>query len=365
MGAHAALSAALFVWLLPDPPSIAFGLAFAFAPFVIVRLLGASRAALVVVLLQTLAVLWLRRYGLMIPGLADFGPVDHTLSVIGASYIVLRQIQWVLWRDGRPDEPHDLVAYTAFLLGGFTLLAGPIVAYEQWRDGFRAEDDRLEPDVVLRASHRIVRGYLSAAVLAPILGAVSSLEAVDEAGWSLGARALSVYAYPLFIYFNFAGYCDVVIGLAALAGQRLPENFDKPFAATNVQDFWQRWHITFGDWARDHVGYPLQLSLRRRRVPSGRVLVVSVLAVFLFVGLWHGAEWGFFLFGLLHGLAVLALPLWKRLQPRLLGERGRTWLQDSRGGFALRWLLCFHFLCATIALFNRTPSEALRLLIGG
>lgn len=363
--AHAAVSLGAFALLLPGAPSLAFGLAFVFAPRLLVALLGPERAVAAVVGVQALAVLWLRRYAALIPGLGELAPFAHPVAVVGASYIVLRQIQWAMHRERRPADRGGLAEYTAFLLSGFTLLAGPIVAFDAWRAGFRAEDDILDGDALLSAGHRIVRGYLKVAVLGPILAELSSVAGVEAAGASAAARAVSFYVYPLFLYVNFAGYCDVVIGLGRLAGVRLPENFDRPFVSTNIQEFWQRWHITFSNWARDHVGYPLQLLLRRRRWPARRSLIVSVTAVFTFVGLWHGARWGFVLFGVLHALAVLAVPAWKALEPRLLGERARAWLAHSRSGWALRWVLCFHFLCATMVLFDRSLAEAWWLLSGG
>lgn len=364
MVAHAVVSLAVFGYVLASPGSIGFGLAFVYAPWVLVRALGPERALRAVVVVQALAVLWLRRYAALIPGLGELGVFDHGVAVLGASYVVLRQIQWALHRDDAPDEPTDLGTYTAFLLGGFTLLAGPIVPFGEWRDGFRAKDDVLDVDTLLAAGHRVVRGYLKVAVLAPILGGLSAVAGVEEAGWTTSARLLSFYLYPLFIYVNFAGYCDVVIGLGALAGQRLPENFDRPFSATNIQEFWQRWHMTFTRWLREYVAYPLQMTLRRRRWPAERATAVGVLTVFLFVGLWHGAEWGFLLFGVLHGLAVLALRPWAAVEARWLGAEGRAFLHETRAGHALRWLVFFHFLCATMTLFDRELADAWRILVG-
>jgi alginate O-acetyltransferase complex protein AlgI len=121
------------------------------------------------------------------------------------------------------------------------------------------------------------------------------------------------------ILFDFSGYSDIAIGLGLLFGVRLPPNFDAPMRSTNIQDFWQRWHITLMNFLRDYVFFPL-VNTRIRRLPR-RLFPLQYFSALLLTmalcGLWHGASWSFVLWGTLHGLALVLCSLWRRYCPRL------------------------------------------------
>jgi D-alanyl-lipoteichoic acid acyltransferase DltB (MBOAT superfamily) len=357
---YAAGSLAAFAWVLRDPPTIAVGLAFAYLPYLLQPL--ARRAPRVLIALQFAQFLWLRHYLLALPWFRDAPFLVHAITVIGASYVILRQVDWIWWLEAEPEASTTPVEYTAFMLGLFTLLAGPVVPYAE----FRESAVRKEPDAAARldAAHRIVNGYVKLALIAPFLARVTAVDFVADAGWSTSARLLTFYGYPLYIYLNFAGYCDVVIGIAALANVRLPENFDRPFLATNVQVFWQRWHMTFSQWARHYVLFPSLRWLRggplRRHAAVAQGL--AVLATFVFVGLWHGPTISFLLFGVLHGLAVLAVAPYGRLLRRAIGPARMKVYETHPVARWARTAVCFHFLCLTIMLFERTPEQVWHLL---
>src|SRR5439155_12771521 len=107
--------------------------------------------------------------------------------------------------------------------------------------------------------------------------------------------------YALQLYFDFSGYSDMAVGLAFLLGFRFPQNFNSPYKAVNISDFWRRWHMTLSFWLRDYLFIPLGGS-RRGRVRTLRNLGITM----LLGGLWHGAAWTFVLWGLLHGLYLIA-----------------------------------------------------------
>jgi alginate O-acetyltransferase complex protein AlgI len=110
---------------------------------------------------------------------------------------------------------------------------------------------------------------------------------------------VGLLAYTIQIYFDFSGYTDIAIGLGKIIGIRLPENFNYPYIAESVTDFWRRWHITLSTWFREYVFFPLE---RKRWALLGRQ--VNILIVFLLTGLWHGFGTTFIIWGLLHGLAI-------------------------------------------------------------
>jgi len=144
-------------------------------------------------------------------------------------------------------------------------------------------------------------------------------------GWSqsFGAYLMSAVFYTIFLYANFAGYMDIVIGIGGLLGQSLPENFDRPFAARNFLELWTRWHITLSQWFRTYVFNPL-LQLLAARVSNPRLApylaVVVFFVTFLLMGVWHGASSVFVLYGLFMGAGASVNKLWQVLAVKRLGK---------------------------------------------
>jgi alginate O-acetyltransferase complex protein AlgI len=128
-----------------------------------------------------------------------------------------------------------------------------------------------------------------------------------------------VYAYAVQIYADFAGYTNIAIGVALLLGFKFPQNFNAPYAATSIQDFWRRWHMTLSRWLRDYVYIPLGGS-RHGSIATYR----NLMATMLLGGLWHGAAWTFVVWGGIHGVA-LSVSRWRRTRPGYVAPRPTTW----------------------------------------
>lgn len=356
---YAALSLAVYAWIMPDAPALALSLFFVYWPWAWLRfrrpLPRWSVGALVCV--QTALLLWSRKYLALVPGLAASSLVSHAIVIVGVSYVILRQIELLLYVDAEPETEVGFVDFTAFAVGLFTLLAGPIVPYRAFQQRFvrRQPQDGRQIALLL---NRVVNGYIKVSLISPLLYRLTSLSHLEQHGGA-GASLAFFYLYPWYIYLNFSGYCDVVIALAKLAYIELPENFARPFLATNIQNYWQRWHITFSGWIRAHLFFPLMRATR----PLGRWSApLSVLLTFLIVGLWHGTDPGFAVFGLLHGLGVLAVGPYQALLRRLLGEQGLAAYEDSRVLRVVRTAACYHYLCVTMLFFER-PLSAFRWLL--
>jgi D-alanyl-lipoteichoic acid acyltransferase DltB (MBOAT superfamily) len=354
----------VLVWLasIAEPAAIALALGFLFLPLVVVRLRrnlpGWAKALLFG--LQIAQLLWIRRYVDRIPFLAPLA-LPQSFALLGVSYMLLKQIEWVLWIDADDDEPLDALTYTGFVAGFFTLLAGPIHRYRDFRQGFGQV--KSDADTLVRGLDRIVNGYLKAALLAPLLGDFTKASWLAEHPHDVLAFAWFLAAYPLYVYLNFAGYCDVVIGLGRLCNFPIPENFAWPFAAPNIQEFWQRWHITFSSWIRVHVFFPLVRFTRTGvRMPGPLAMALSVLVTFLVVGAWHGPTSGFLVFGLMHALAALAVAPYAWLLERLLGEQGKAAYEASRPLRVLRAALCFSYLALSMLFFEREPAAVREIL---
>jgi alginate O-acetyltransferase complex protein AlgI len=120
------------------------------------------------------------------------------------------------------------------------------------------------------------------------------------------AAWIAVLGYTYQLYFDFSGYTDIAIGIGYLLGFQLPQNFNAPYTARNITDFWQRWHITLSNWFRDYLFFPLSRALLKRNHSQNpdRVRTISHLTTMALIGLWHGANWTFVIWGVYHGIML-------------------------------------------------------------
>jgi D-alanyl-lipoteichoic acid acyltransferase DltB (MBOAT superfamily) len=136
----------------------------------------------------------------------------------------------------------------------------------------------------------------------------------DPTSFTGTALILATYAFAFQVYCDFSGYADIAIGVARVMGFRLEENFQQPYYAQSIPEFWRRWHITLYNWLRDYVFYPLSRTLKRSRLSSNSFLTFAIppLVTMLASGLWHGTNWTFILWGALHGVFMIVSIIWSR-----------------------------------------------------
>jgi alginate O-acetyltransferase complex protein AlgI len=234
----------------------------------------------------------------------------------------------------------DILLYISFFPH---LVAGPIVRakifLEQTVRRSDPKDIRLAVSVFL-----IVGGLFKKVVVANYL----STDFVDgvfrsPTEYSRLDLLLGMYAYALQIYCDFSAYTDIAIGVANLLGYQFPQNFNQPYRATSVQDFWRRWHITLSAWLRDYLYIPLGGSRDGTWFTYRNILITMLLG-----GLWHGASWNFVIWGGLHGVALVV--------ERLLGVTGEPG-QHSRIPKVLWWFVTLHFVCLTWVFFRASDFD--------
>jgi alginate O-acetyltransferase complex protein AlgI len=224
-------------------------------------------------------------------------PTLHVLLPIGISFYTFNSMSYTIDIYRRRIEPtSDVLEYTTFVALFPHLIAGPIVRFADLGPQLRRLAPRLTSDSAARGlfflSCGLVKKLLIADQLSPyvakLFGHQPHLGVLT--GWA------AAIGYSLQLYFDFSGYSDMAVGLAWLLGFRFPQNFDSPFKAVNISDFWRRWNMTLSSWFRDYLFIPLGGSRRGTR----RTVFNLVLTMFL-VGLWHGAAWTFVVWGLVHG----------------------------------------------------------------
>lgn len=237
------------------------------------------------------------------------GDPTRPFVLLGASFYLLRLAHYLIEAGKRSLPDHSLPHFLAWVFFLPTLMVGPINRFPEFlRDEHRR---RWDPKLFIGGLERILFGHFKVIVLANYLVQTKLAVVAEQAGGDatrLGAY-LNCLVYGLDLYFRFGGTCDVAIGLAALLGFRIAENFDHPFLRPNINRFWQSWHMSLSSWCRDYVFAPIAFSLRR---PAA-----GILASMLIFGLWHEISPRYVVWGVYHGLGILAWQLWQRIRRSL------------------------------------------------
>ncbi len=232
---------------------------------------------------------------------------------LGISFFTFQQIAYLVnvWRGH--EKPARLETHAFIVLFFPHLIAGPIVLYEnivaqvqrsRFRRGYFAAS--LRAGLAL-FSIGLFKKVVVADSLAPFVNDIFKFAARTDYDFLFPDAVLGAAAYSLQLYFDFSAYSDMAIGLGLMFGFKLPVNFNSPYKATSIIDFWRRWHMTLSSFFRNYVYVPL--GGNRKGVPAQ---VLFIMVVFFLTGLWHGAAWTFVVWGLLHGVLVVANHLWAR-----------------------------------------------------
>jgi D-alanyl-lipoteichoic acid acyltransferase DltB (MBOAT superfamily) len=319
------------------------------------------KALLLVSIAYYLGVLSLFKYaGFAADSIADLAhaagipmqPVHLRLVLpFGISFFTFETMSYTIDVYRREIEPCDrYLDYILFVCFFPHLVAGPIVRPQQMLPQLRAE-----PRFCAREQAEGLWLIATGLTKKIVIGDTLRLDHVDRVfdnpeRFSGPEVLLAVYAYAVQIYADFSGYTDVAIGSALLFGYRLPKNFDAPYTASNLQDFWRRWHISLSSWLRDYLYVPLGGNRGTNVATYRNLLLTMVLG-----GLWHGASWNFVIWGALHGVALAVTRAWQRAR----GE-GRP---PGFAGRALSTLLTFHYVCFAWIFFKAKTFAGARLVL--
>jgi D-alanyl-lipoteichoic acid acyltransferase DltB (MBOAT superfamily) len=285
-------------------------------------------------------------------------------QLLGSSFIFVKVFD-LLRRAQRGGEAPGLRQYLTQMTFAPSFAMGPIAGPEPFAQG-----PSISRDNVAEGLRRLLVGGAMALVIAPMFAPrlnhfyVDALARVPLASEyfpfldSVPDRRdlwLAVYCFSGRLYFAFAGFSSIAIGLGLLMGVRLPENFDSPFLARNPSEFWQRWHMSFTQWLREHVFTPVSRLLAAWRVNEVASLFVATAATMIAMGLWHGLTVKYLLFGLYHAAFIFLHQVYAtRLKPQLTRRFGG--LMRSRALAVVSTLVTFHIISLGWALFMSGDS---------
>jgi len=286
----------------------------------------------------------------------EMPPLNAHLELVlplGISFYTFQTLSYTLdiYR-GRLKPTTNLFDFALFVVFFPQLIAGPIVRARQFLPQL-AKVVGFDEERMISGIYRIIKGLIKKVVIADMIGRLLVDPVFADPGGATGLEAsLAMLGFHMQIGFDFGAYADIAIGSARLLGFEIPENFRAQTRATDLEDFWRRWHITLTTWIRDYLYIPL--AMRKRDGHPGWPYFAIIFTMVL-VGLWHGASWTFILFGLYHGIGLAIT--------RLLRRRfGKNTVEEPTGfkfhlRIALKRALTIMLVAVSIVLFRAANLE--------
>jgi D-alanyl-lipoteichoic acid acyltransferase DltB (MBOAT superfamily) len=278
---------------------------------------------LVLSLLANLGILFVFKYfnffNTNVSAIANFFHWNYSLMLIkialplGLSFHIFQSLSYVIevYR-GKYKPETNYLKYALYVMFFPQLVAGPIERPQHLLPQFKLEH-KFDSFKVRRGLERMLWGFFKKLVIADSVAVmVNHIYANVPTEGPILIVVMVLFTYQ--IYCDFSGYSDIAIGSALVLGYDLTENFNRPFVAKSIADFWRRWHISLSSWLRDYLYYPLALG--RGKITKTK-LYSSMFVTFVLIGLWHGANWTFVVFGAIHGFYLVFSSLTEKIRTKL------------------------------------------------
>lgn len=323
--------------------------------FLMVSLLKKDFTVWPLILIMICSYVYLNGYSWILVPLLGNTHESH-LKILGLSYIFFRQLDLLMHVQARIIDRIAFVDYLNYIFSFYTILAGPIQRYRDFVEAYYKAPSVINSNEDMRHLHRISNGLLKVLLLGVLFRNISdgAYRGILLNGPSFQKTMIMFYSYPLYVYFNFSGYCDVVIGMARWAGLNLPENFDKPYLSRNMIEFWNRWHITLSQWLRDYIYQPLLkfmiAGFFSKKIKTAQY--ISIFITFLVAGLWHGTTLNFLVFGVLHGIGMAISMMYRDGLQKAFGKEWYKQYSNKRIVAGIERAICMHFVCFTFMFFE-------------
>jgi alginate O-acetyltransferase complex protein AlgI len=295
--------------------------------------------------------------------------LTHVILPLGISFITFQKIAFLIDVHAGRVKSFTFQDYCLFVLFFPQLIAGPIVHYREMMPQFKSASCRFDKENFAVGLTLLSFGLFKKVVLADHVATVVT-PIYDQAAGGGGISLLLAWAaaigFTLQIYFDFSGYTDMALGVARFFGIRLPQNFNSPLKASSIIDYWLRWHLTLTRFLTAYIFNPLTLWMTRYRLAKGLpglsgqntttaafvyLLVFPLLVTMFLSGLWHGAGYGFVIWGVIHGFYLTINHAWRVIRPRLWSDRPSYEKVMNPVG----WLLTF-ISVAVAMVFFRSPT---------
>ena len=329
-----------------------------------------TRTALVLSLICILTLfLYLKRYSMI-----SFLPlIEQSYLIVGFSYILFRVLHLLIDIYGCSiKEKISFSAFTNYTLFFLSYVSGPIQRYEEFTSQLEGTSKKsLSHNDVYQSFSRMLSGYIKIGIISVLMESVfsyfrASIEVGNFSLISISSYSCATFFYTMYLYYNFSGYMDIVIGLGQLFGIDLPENFNKPFGATNFLEFWSKWHITLSEWFKFYLFNPIVKALTSRWTYPKLFPYYGVFAYFItffIMGIWHGSTYSFLIFGLFLGIGVSVNKLYDVEIRKKLGKRKYNSLNSSILYLHITSGLTVSYFCISLTCLWMGAIETLWLFV--
>jgi len=319
-----ALNLVIYAFTITEPTQALVALLWIILPYFLSKII---KKPSVLIIPLVIGFIYLNRYGWIVESLGI--PYLFMFRLFGLSYILFRQIDFILNRSMIAPQRITLVDYLNYLLSFYTLLAGPLLNYETFIEHFY-HPLALDKAQIYKSLNRIFTGYIKVFILSALFSMVSKNAYRElQSGFAFLPLLSLAITNTFFIYFNFSGYCDVVIGAGRLAGFTIDENFDKPYLSQDISDFWSRWHMSLTHWITAYVFTPLvKWMIRYEWISMNMAQYMAFIITFMIAGLWHGTTMNYIVYGLLQAIGVALSKGYADLMSKKLG--GKKALREYR-----------------------------------
>lgn len=284
-------------------------------------------------------------------------PTQGGLAFLGVSYLVLKVAAALVETNRGGIRQFSFTEVLAWIVFLPTYPSGPMEDFEH----FRSQQPTFSRATVLGGMERILFGLVKALIVAHYLG--TWVQPILAAPWDHQRfeLLLGLYAVSLRFYFDFSGYSDIAIGLGALYGYDIEENFDNPLIRRNLVQLWQRWHMTLTRWLRLYLFIPVSRRIIRHGGRAGEYLGIAAgqIVAMTFCGLWHGLSWNFALWGLLQALGLIWVGVVCREVGRRLPSRLVLWWRQSHVAYVLSTVITFNAFSVSCVFLVGDVSTAL------
>ena len=232
---------------------------------------------------------------------------------LAISFFTFQQIAYLVDSYKRTTIKYEFLNYILFVTFFPQLIAGPIVHHKEMISQFDSKKNLIPQEKNLTIGLFLFSiGFFKKLAIADVFAIWADKGFLASLNLNMYEAWITSLSYTFQLYFDFSGYCDMAMGLAYLFNIKLPLNFNSPYKAFDIQDFWRRWHITLGRFLRDYIYIPLGGN-RSKEIGT----YFNIFITFIIGGIWHGASWMFMIWGLLHGLSLVIFRFWKKIGGKL------------------------------------------------
>lgn len=288
-----------------------------------------------------------------------FSPTPSLFGFLGISYLTFKSVQMIMeMRDGAIKD-FSLPMFLRFMLFFPVISSGPIDRFRRFEKDYVNIPSRDKyMDMVAKGVFYIFLGFLYKFVIGYFFGTVLlprvAMAAMGQRGTFFGL-GLSwplleyMYVYSMYLFFDFAGYSLFAVAVSYLMGIATPMNFNQPFKAHNIKDFWNRWHMTLSFWFRDFIFMRVTFFIMKHKLVKNRIRVsqVAYLINFLIMGFWHGVTWYYITYGIFHACAIIINDIWLRFK-----KKHRKQIPHNRWTEYLAIFVTFNVVCFSFLIFS-------------